>query len=166
MGNLDEIDRGILYLLQHDARNTTAIDMAEQLDVSPSTIRNRIDQLEENDVLAGYHPQINYKHTNFSLLAIFIVTASPTDRTEAVEHLLEIDGVFEIREMLGGNENIHVDVLAKDHLHLSDISDEIHKLDVEIERTEITKQHRTRPITFFRDSLPPDGNEKNSSDRT
>lgn len=164
--NLDEIDRGVLYLLQHDARNTTAIDMAEQLDVSPSTIRNRIDQLEENDVLAGYHPQINYQHTDFSLLAIFVVTAAPADRTEAVDHLLEVDGVFEVREMLGGKANIHVDVLAKDTCHLSEISDEIHELDVAIERTEITKQRRTRPITFFSDHLPPDGNEKDSSNNT
>ncbi|NUB91169.1 winged helix-turn-helix transcriptional regulator [Haloterrigena sp. SYSU A121-1] len=162
--NLDDIDRGVLYLLQQDARNTTAIDMAEELDVSPSTVRNRIDQLEEDDVLAGYHPQINYEHTGFPLLAIFIVTAAPADRAEAVEHLLEIDGVFEIREMLGGNENIHVNVLAKDNCHLSNISDKIHAVDVEIEQTELTKQCRTQPVTFFSDPISSD--ETESADGT
>ncbi|MDS0476888.1 Lrp/AsnC family transcriptional regulator [Natrinema sp. 1APR25-10V2] len=164
--NLDDVDRGVLHLLQQDARNTTAIDMAEQLDVSPSTIRNRIDQLEETDVLAGYQPQINYKYTEFPIQAIFVVTAAPTDRTEVVENLLEIDGVFEIREMLGGKANIHVDVLAKDNCDLSDISDEVHESNVEIERTEITKQRRTRPVTFYSDPIPPDENKTESSDGT
>lgn len=151
--DLDEVDRGILFLLQHDARNTTAVEMAEKLDVSASTVRNRIEQLEEMGVLVGYYPRINYEHTDFPLLAIFVVTAHPSRRSEVVEDLLDIGWVLEVHEMLGGRENIHITVLARDNCHVSEITDQIHELDVEISRTEITKQRRVRSPAFFGTSL-------------
>lgn len=48
---LDDIDRRILYYLRVDARNTTAPMIAEEVDVSAATIRNRINQLEEKGVI-------------------------------------------------------------------------------------------------------------------
>ena len=45
--DLDEIDFGILHLLQEDARTQTPVDMAERLPVTDQTIRNRIERLEE-----------------------------------------------------------------------------------------------------------------------
>lgn len=45
--DLDGIDEGILYLLQRDARRITTKEMTEQVGVSASTVRNRIDRLEE-----------------------------------------------------------------------------------------------------------------------
>lgn len=151
--DLDDVDRGILFLLQNDARNTTAIDMAEQLDVSPSTVRNRIDRLENTGVLTGYRPQIDYTRLEIPLLTTFVVTAAPTRRHEAVESLLEVEGVLEVQELLGGRENIHVKVLARDNCHLSEITRAIHELDVEIERTEIAKQRRTGTSSIFETAL-------------
>ena len=37
---LDEVDRGILFALQHDARNTTIAEIAEEVDASATTVRN------------------------------------------------------------------------------------------------------------------------------
>lgn len=42
---LDNIDRAILQLLQREARHSTAVEMAEYLDVSDGTVRNRIENL-------------------------------------------------------------------------------------------------------------------------
>lgn len=42
--DLDNVDRGILHLLQLDARNTTAQEIGDKTGVSPSTVRNRIDR--------------------------------------------------------------------------------------------------------------------------
>ena len=55
-GPLDDVDRGILYALQRDARNVT---IAEEVDVSASTVRNRIGRLEDIGVIEGYYPKIN-----------------------------------------------------------------------------------------------------------
>jgi len=57
---LDEVDRGILFVLQQDARNTTIAEIADEVEVSSSTVRNRIDRLEDEGVIEGYYPKINY----------------------------------------------------------------------------------------------------------
>jgi len=54
MVQLDNVDRGILHELQVDARNRTAQEIADKVDVSASTVRNRIEALEANGVIEGY----------------------------------------------------------------------------------------------------------------
>ncbi|WP_276245564.1 MULTISPECIES: AsnC family transcriptional regulator [unclassified Haladaptatus] len=43
---LDAVDKGVIYALQQNARDATTLAVGEQLDVSASTIRNRIERLE------------------------------------------------------------------------------------------------------------------------
>ncbi|WP_218836432.1 Lrp/AsnC family transcriptional regulator [Halorarum salinum] len=105
---LDNIDRGILHLLQVDARNATAQEIADKVGTSASTVRNRIERLEKNDVIAGYHPELDYEAANLPLRVLFVVTAPPTERSEYVEELLDIKGVIDVREMLTGRRNVHV----------------------------------------------------------
>lgn len=57
---LDDVDRGLLHLLQLDARNNTTAEMAEQVDVSATTVSNRIQQMEEENIIDGYAPKIMY----------------------------------------------------------------------------------------------------------
>lgn len=59
--SLDGLDRGILYLLQIDARHTTGKEIAERTGVAASTVRNRIDRLEANGGIEGCYPEINTK---------------------------------------------------------------------------------------------------------
>ena len=56
---LDDVDRTILHALQEEARTTTAEEMGGEAGVSASTIRNRIEKLEKNGIIRGYHPHIN-----------------------------------------------------------------------------------------------------------
>jgi DNA-binding Lrp family transcriptional regulator len=58
---VDEIDKRVLYHLARDARNTTAAEIANEMEVTPATIRNRIKQLEAEGILRGYLADINYK---------------------------------------------------------------------------------------------------------
>jgi len=54
---LDEVDHGILYYLQQDARNSTSTEMAEELDITASTVRNRLARLEDEGVIEKYVPR-------------------------------------------------------------------------------------------------------------
>ena len=147
--DLDNVDRGILHLLQLDARNTTAQEIADKTGVSPSTVRNRIDELEATGVIEGYHPQIQYEAANLQLQALFVVTAPPTERTEAVEDLLDIKGVVDIRETLTGRRNIYVEAVGTTTTDIARITDAIHQLGLEIESSDIMKQHRRQPFDHF-----------------
>lgn len=154
--DLDAVDRGVLFLLQQDARNATARGMADKLDVSASTIRNRIDQLKANDVLIGYRPLIDYENTDLPHRTVLIVTVPPAEQSDIAEKILDIPGVINVREMLISQQYIYVEVLAKSSNHLSQLMNYIHELNVKIELADLIKQRRVQPLTFFEDALEPD----------
>jgi DNA-binding Lrp family transcriptional regulator len=54
-GELDSVDKRILYHLQQDARGISSSDIGEKLGLSPSTIRTRLGKLEESGIIQGYH---------------------------------------------------------------------------------------------------------------
>ncbi|MFC7046241.1 Lrp/AsnC family transcriptional regulator [Halobacteriaceae archaeon GCM10025711] len=147
--DLDDVDRGILHLLQKEARHTTAQEIAEQVGVSASTIRNRIDNLEAIGVIRGYHPEIDYEAAGLPLRTVFVVTADPMVRGEAVERVLDIKGVVDVREMLTGRRNIHIDVVGTSTSDMVRISDAIHSIGLEIESSEILRQTRVQPFDHF-----------------
>ncbi|PSP52404.1 hypothetical protein BRC67_04665 [Halobacteriales archaeon QH_3_68_24] len=76
--DLDNVDRGILYMLQEDARNTTSEDIADKTGVSASTIRNRLERLEDDGVIRGYHPEIDYEAANLPLRVMFVIRTRST----------------------------------------------------------------------------------------
>lgn len=63
MVELDNIDRGILHELQPDAWNRTVQQISDKDAVSASAVRNRIDQLEEDEVSS----KIDYEMVDFPL---------------------------------------------------------------------------------------------------
>lgn len=110
--DLDDIDWSILYLLQRDARDTTAQEIAETAGVSASTVRNRIDRLEADGIIKGYHPEIDYEAANLPLQVTFVISAPPAELPDLSEDIRGIQGVIDVREMLTGRRNVHVDVVG------------------------------------------------------
>jgi DNA-binding Lrp family transcriptional regulator len=146
---LDNVDRGILYMLQLDARNTTSEEIASKTGVSASTIRNRLDRLEDEGVIEGYHPEINYEAANLPLRVMFVITAPPENRSDIVDQLMDIHGVIDVSEMITGKRNIQVEVVCQDTNDIIRITDAIHDLGVEVESSEIMKQRKVQPFNHF-----------------
>lgn len=146
---LDNVDRGILHLLQLDARNTTAQEIGDKTGVSPSTVRNRIERLESDGVITGYHPQIDYEAAGLPLRVLFVVTAEPTERSDTVEDLLAIKGVVDVRETLTGKRNLYVETVGTTTTDITRMTDAVHELGLEIESSDILKQHRSQPFDHF-----------------
>jgi len=147
--DLDDVDRSILYLLQENAREMTAQEMADQVGVSASTVRNRIDQLEADGIIRGYHPEIDYEAANLPLQVTFVVSVPPTDLEEYSESLRGIQGVIDVREMLTGRRNIHVDVVGTTTAEITQITDAIHDLGAEIESSEMMRRRHVQPFNHF-----------------
>lgn len=147
--DLDDVDRSILYLLQRDARNTTAQDIADTAGVSASTVRNRIDRLEADGIIRGYHPEIDYEAANLQLQITFVISANPTNLAELSEQIRGIQGVIDVREMLTGRRNIHVDVVGTSTGGITRITDAIHDLGVEIESSEMMRRRHVQPFNHF-----------------
>lgn len=136
-------------MLQQEARETTAQEIADTVGVSPSTVRNRIDALEAEDVILGYHPEINYEKANLPLRVLFVCTAHPDERSNLVEEVMGVRGVVDLREMMTGRRNIHVEVVATSTTDITRITDAIHDLGLTIESSELMKQRRMQPFNHF-----------------
>ena len=162
--DLDNVDRGILYMLQEDARNTTSEDIADKTGVSASTIRNRLERLEVDGIIEGYHPEIDYEAANLPLRVMFVITAPPKQRSDTVNKLLDVQGVIDVREMVTGKRNIQTEVVGRDTSDIVRITDAIHDLGVEVESSEIMKRRRVQPFNHFYFSEAVDDTDRHGDD--
>lgn len=137
--DIDGLDKRIIYELQEDARHTSASDIAEKCDVSPSTVRKRIQSLEESGVIQGYHPDIDYKRAGYQLQTLIVCTAPIPDREQLARRVLDIDGVVAVREVMTGSENLHVEVIGRDDDDLSRIGRELDALGIEVEDEDLIR---------------------------
>ncbi|WP_129113611.1 Lrp/AsnC family transcriptional regulator [Halegenticoccus tardaugens] len=149
MVELDDVDRGVLHELQVDARKKTAQEIADKVGVSASTVRNRIEHLENEGVIEGYYPKIDYEKATLPLQILFVCTADPIERTSMVEDVLGVQGVIDVREMLTGHRNLYVEVIGTSTEDITRITDAIHALGLEIESSEIMRQRRVQPFNHF-----------------
>ncbi|WP_436928072.1 Lrp/AsnC family transcriptional regulator [Halosimplex amylolyticum] len=149
MVKLDNVDRGILHELQLDARNRTAQEIADKVDVSASTVRNRIAELEGDGVIEGYHPKIDYEKADLPLQIMFVCTAPPTERSEMVDQILDIRGVVDVRETLTGRRNLYVEAVGTSTTDTVRISDSMHAMGLSIESSEILRQRQVQPFNHF-----------------
>ena len=163
MVKLDNVDRGILHELQVDARNRTAQEIADTVDVSASTVRNRIDRLEDAGIIEGYHPKIDYEAANLPLQVLFVCSAPPADRAAMVEQVLDVRGVVDVRETLTGHRNVYVEAVGTGTADTVRITDAIHDAGLSIESSEIIRQRQVQPFNHFFFTDPYD-DEQNDHD--
>lgn len=153
---LDNVDKGIVHLLQKDARNNTTTEIAEEVGVSSSTVGNRIQNMEEAGIIEGYHPDINYSRANLPLRILFVCTAPVATQTQLADEALDVYGVVDVREMLSGSRNIRIEAISQEIGDIEETSKELDDLGLEIVTSEIIKQQRTRPFDHFGSDLIDD----------
>jgi Lrp/AsnC family transcriptional regulator, leucine-responsive regulatory protein len=148
---LDEVDRGILHLLQQDARNTTTTEMGEAVGVSASTVGNRLQRLENEGIVKGYHPQIDYHEADFPLRVLFVCTAPIPEREELAERALEANGVVNVKEIMAGVENVHVEAVARDRDNMVAIGRSLDDAGLDVMNEMLVKDEHVQPFDHFGD---------------
>jgi len=154
---LDEIDKRILYYLAGDARNTAASDIAEEMEVTPATIRNRIRQLEADGILRGYLADIDYKSIGGHVVYEFKCTAPIPDRDRLAQSALDIVGVISVRELMAGMTNLTITVVGTDTEDIGRIEAELSDLGVTIEDESVVEEQYHRPYDPFGPEDAPKG---------
>lgn len=145
----DEIDKRIIYHLMQDARNTTAPQIAETVSVSPATVRNRIQRLEERGVITGYTALLNFEQLEGRLTNLFICTTEVPDREKIAGQVQEVPGVVDVRVFMAGQRNLHVTVVGRDMDDLSRVARALSKFDLDIEEERFLQHHYTQPYEPF-----------------
>ena len=150
---LDDLDRAIVHALQRDARKMSTSDIAERMDVAASTVRTRIRNLEDAGIITGYHAEVDYEAAGFQLHTLIVCTAPVPNRESLARQALEIEGVVAVREVMTGNENVHVEVVGRDGDDLSRIGRELDEIGFEIEDEDIIRNEYVHPYSGFADDI-------------
>jgi DNA-binding Lrp family transcriptional regulator len=146
---VDEIDKRILFYLAQDARNTAAPEIAEEMEVTPATIRNRIRQLEAEGILRGYLADVDYKTIEGHVMYQFNCTAPIPNRDRLAQSTLELSGVVTVRELMTGTGNLAVTAVGADTADISRIAGELSDLGLEIEDESVIEEEYHQPYDPF-----------------
>lgn len=146
---LDEIDRRIVHALMDDARNTSAPMIAEDLNVSAGTIRNRIDRLEEEGIIQGYTATIDFERAGGRLTSMYMCTVPAADRERLALAAQSIPGVIDVRILMAGRRDLHVVAVGEDTEDLREIARSLSELDIQIEDEELLQTEIRSPYTPF-----------------
>lgn len=153
---IDNLDRRILHLLQVDARGATDTQIAEETDVTGTTVHNRIRKLEEEGVIVGYNPEINYELAGYPMRVLFICSTDLSRRSEMAEEVLAVRGVVSVREMLAGEENLHVEVVAESTSDVKESTEQLDRMGLRIVSSNILAEERIQPWNHFHQEMTGD----------
>ena len=101
MDGIDSVDRGILDLLQHNARTSNA-EIARRIGMAPSAVLERIRKLEERGILEGYAARLNAPGLGQGLLAfVFVRSDERAGESVAASQLAALPEVQEVHHVAG-----------------------------------------------------------------
>jgi DNA-binding Lrp family transcriptional regulator len=127
---LDNIDLYIIEALSKDARISFR-QIAMALNVSPDTIIDRYNALQEKGVLRGSTIVLNPKKIGYTAMAVFMVDISPTkDGKNPLDSSLILETIIKMRDIIVASKTVgDHDLLAigvvKSFQHLFAVRNEI-----------------------------------------
>ncbi len=100
MANIDEIDRKLLKILEMNSR-TPFTEIANELDMSESTVRSRISRLEEKGVIRRYTTEIDPIKIGYKTITLLGVDTDPEDYLAAIQELKKFKEVKWVAKSTG-----------------------------------------------------------------
>lgn len=146
---IDEVDEQILHALQEDARNMSSDEIAERTGTSGSTVRKRIQNLEEKEVIKGYSAEVDYGRSGYPLRMILYCTAPIPERGRLIRDILEIPGVISVQELVTGEENLLVTAVGKNDEDITPVAQELLDLGLSVSDEVLVRSHVTTPFDEF-----------------
>jgi len=97
---LDEIDKNLLRILQHDAK-TSYSKISGKLGISEATVHLRIKKLLKLGVIKRFQAIVDPEKVGKGVLAIVAITVTPQKYEEVLEKLKEMPEIYEIYDVTG-----------------------------------------------------------------
>ena len=120
---LDSIDRKILEALQRNSR-ASFVEIGKQIPLSASSVRERIQKLEDLEIIKAYSLKVDHSKMGFGL-EVFIMIKLFSGKLKSF--MGAIDSFPEVKRAsrITGSHNIHMKVVLKDQLHLQQFIDKL-----------------------------------------
>lgn len=100
MKKIDAIDRKIIQMLQSNAR-TTIKEIAAAVYLSSPSVAARINRMEEEGLIVGYHAQVNPMLLNYNIKAFVNLDMQPSLKEEFYPYIRAIPNVVECNCVTG-----------------------------------------------------------------
>jgi DNA-binding Lrp family transcriptional regulator len=146
---IDDVDEAILHALQKDARNISSGDIAERTGTSGSTVRKRIQRLEDDEVIKGYSAEIDYQKSGYPLRMLLFCTAPIPDRGGKIPAILDVNGVVSVQELVTGERNLLVTVVGETDSDITPVAQELLDLGLTVVDEVLVRSHETTPFGEF-----------------
>jgi len=119
----DAIDLKIISRLQLNSR-ASFVEIGKKIGLSPSSVRERVQRLEETNVIKAYKVQLNYSKLGYGLEVMIMLkmfSGKLKDFNKQVQDFPEISELYRIT----GPHNIFMKVVLKDQSHLQQFIDRL-----------------------------------------
>jgi Lrp/AsnC family leucine-responsive transcriptional regulator len=121
---IDDVDIKILSMLQKNGR-TKRSQLAETIGMSIPSISERLQKLETNGVIEGYHAKVNRKEFGYDIMAfITVVMESSKHYKTLIDNVNKIPQITECYSMLGEGSHI-LKAIVKDSASLENLLSQI-----------------------------------------
>jgi len=95
---------------------------------------------------------------------MFVCTVNPNDLDTLAEQILDVRGVVTTRDLLGGERNVHVEIVAGSVREIEDIRNELAGLGMTINSSEIISETRIQSWDHFYPRPDPDAVQDDDTD--
>ena len=120
---IDDISKKILLRLQENSRESFA-SIGRVVGLTPPAVAERVKKMEDLGILEGYKARVNHLKMGYQLRAIVTIKAfmgKLKPFLEKVRSMKEVINCYRIT----GNENIIMEVVLLDQLHLEQFIDQL-----------------------------------------
>lgn len=150
---IDAIDEKIIELMQENARISIK-DIAAQVFLSSPAVTSRIERLEKNGIVKGYHAQVNADSLGYKIKAFVNLDLEPVQKDEFYPFIQALPNVIECNCVTGE----YAMLIEVQFLNTNELDDFINKLQkFGKTRTQIVfstpVDHRNVPINAVRAAL-------------
>ena len=122
---LDRINWGILSALQSNSR-ATFTDIGKKVGLTAPAVAERVKKMEDLGVLEGYHAKLSFAKLGYQLKAIITLRAFMGKLKPFLNMVSNYEEVINCYRITG-NENIVMEVVLRDQLHLEKFIDKLIK---------------------------------------
>ena len=122
MHNIDNIDRRLLRLMQHNP-TASAADLASLVGLTKASCWRRIERLEANAIVTGRSIQIDPKALGYEVEVSLRITLDKTFSNAFDDFIVEARKILEVNEIQTflGRVDVRLNVLARNMIHYQEI---------------------------------------------
>ena len=103
----ENLDARLVNALLDDGRASLR-SLGERLDVSVTTVSNHLRDLEEDGVIEGYTPKVNYQKLGYDVTAVLQLKVEGSALPEVTDRLAALRGMMSVYEVTGDHDVVAV----------------------------------------------------------